>query len=160
MDELYALPQPQCQRYVGDRCTGILYTERTLADGTRKRTPVKSFPYNSLPAALGRLLSRVGVAHMIQHWRRNPDDAPLENPPEPQDPHEWYERTGVHTRFGDMTQSTSWHAQATGLRRRFDGELYADEPIGDAPLSLARLPIGLNLGVGADGYVLFQFKFN
>ncbi|EUC53635.1 transposase family Tnp2 protein, partial [Rhizoctonia solani AG-3 Rhs1AP] len=159
MDELYALPRPQCQRYIEDQCAGILYTEITLADGTRKRTPARSFPYNSLLAALGRLLSRVGIADMIQHWRRNPGDAPLENPPEPQDTQEWYERIGPHTRFGDITRASSWHAQATGLRRGFNGEEYVDQPTGNAPLSLARLPIGLNLGVGADGYRVFKGGF-
>ncbi|EUC67692.1 transposase family Tnp2 protein, partial [Rhizoctonia solani AG-3 Rhs1AP] len=146
MEELYVLRGPQCQRHVGDQCTGILYTESKLADGTRKRTPVRSFPYNSLIAALARLLSRIGIAHFIQHWRRNPDDFPLENPPGPRNPHVWYNRMDPHTRFSDISQASGWHAEATGQRR-------------DMPISLARSPIGLNLGVGADGYQVFKGKF-
>ncbi|KEP45483.1 transposase family Tnp2 protein, partial [Rhizoctonia solani 123E] len=155
MEELYALHGPQCQQHVGDQCTGILYTESKLADSTRKRTPVRSFPYNSLIAALARLLSRIGIAHFIQHWRRNPDNFPLENPPGPCNPHVWYNRMDPHTRFSDISQASGWHAEATGQRRTYNGEAYVDEPIGDMPISLARSPIGLNLGVGADGHGKF-----
>ncbi|KDN42383.1 hypothetical protein RSAG8_06874, partial [Rhizoctonia solani AG-8 WAC10335] len=159
MEELYALQNPQCLRHVGDQCPGNLYVESTLADGTRKRTPNKSLPYRSFPDALGRLLSRVGIADFAQHWRGDdPNNAPLENPPEPCNLQEWFDRMGLNTRFGDITQGAGWHNEATGTRWRFDGEEYIDEPTGDAALSLARLPIGLNLGLGADGYV-FKGKF-
>ncbi|KEP46026.1 transposase family Tnp2 protein, partial [Rhizoctonia solani 123E] len=161
MDELYALGNSQCLRHVGDRCTGNLYVETILADGTRKRTPNKSVVYNSFPEALGRLLSRIGIAYFTHHWRGNdPNNAPLENPPEPRDPQEWFNRMGPRRRFSDIAQGAGWHTQATGTSRGFNGEEYIDEPTGDAVLSLARLPIGLNLGVGADGYVLMLYSYS
>ncbi|CAE6472201.1 unnamed protein product [Rhizoctonia solani] len=159
MEQLNDLRNPQCLRHVGDRCQGVLYVETKLADGTQKRTPTKSFPYNSLPAALGRLLSRVGIADLIQHWRRNPDDAPLENPPGPEQPQQWLGRMDENTRFSDISQAWGWHAQATGLKREFvDGE-FIDVPVGNLERSLARSSIGLSLGVGADGYQVFKGKF-
>lgn len=79
MDELNRLDNPQCTRQVADpQCPGILYTESVLADGKRKRTPSRSFPYNPLPAALGRLTSRIGIPEFMQHWR-GPGDEPADS---------------------------------------------------------------------------------
>ncbi|CAE7101351.1 unnamed protein product, partial [Rhizoctonia solani] len=98
----------------------------------------------------------------MQHWRGNdPRNAAPENPPLPRDMQEWFNEMGPHTRFGDISQSSSWHAQATGIERGLHGrpERYVDVPTRNAALSLARLPLGLNLGLGADGYQVFKGKF-
>ncbi|KAG9080901.1 hypothetical protein FS749_007867 [Ceratobasidium sp. UAMH 11750] len=131
-EELAALPDPQCTRHVAEpRCPGVLYTESTLADGTLKRTPTKSFPYSSVIRALGRLLSRVGIADFMQHWRR-PGDEPIDDHiPPPPEPEEWFNRVGLNDRFGDITEAWLWRSQRTGLRRRYDGQVYADEATGD-----------------------------
>ncbi|KAG8736092.1 hypothetical protein FRC10_009713, partial [Ceratobasidium sp. 414] len=69
------LKDPHCTRHVAEaQCPGILYVETRLTDGTRKRTSTRSFPYNYLPRALGRLLSRVGMVEFMQHWRRKCDE--------------------------------------------------------------------------------------
>ncbi|CEL60097.1 similar to KIAA0564 protein [Rhizoctonia solani AG-1 IB] len=160
MEEVNGLRTPQCTRHVAqDRCTGELYTEKRLADGTMKRTPTKSFPYNSLPAAISRILSRRGMVELIQHWRRD-DDVPVEyDVPCPLDAADWYERVDLHTLFGDITEAWGWESVGTGLRRTFDGENYVDVPTHDDPLSLSRLPLGLNLGMNMDGFRAFKGKF-
>ncbi|KAF8682495.1 hypothetical protein RHS04_02636 [Rhizoctonia solani] len=155
MEQLENLRTPQCIRRVGeDRCPGVLYTETKLATGKQKRTPSKSFPYNSLPKALGRLLSRPGIARFMQHWRLDGDEPIEENVPPPIDPEEWFHEMGPDDKFGDISQASGWRNQEVGLRRRWDGVLqeYIDEPTGEAPLSLVCLPYGISLGLNSDGY--------
>ncbi|KAG8724353.1 hypothetical protein FRC09_019802 [Ceratobasidium sp. 395] len=159
-EELAALRDPQCTRHVEEpRCHGILYTETVLADGTRKRTPTKSFPYNSLIRALGRLLSRIGMPDFMQHWR-GPGDEPLEpeDVPPPLQAQDWLNQVQFEDRFSDISQGWHWRSEATGLHRHYDGQEYVDEPTGDEPLSLSRLPLGLSLGMNMDGYA-FRGKF-
>ncbi|GAB1526351.1 hypothetical protein RhiTH_009518 [Rhizoctonia solani] len=110
-EQLYQLPKPRCTRNVGERCPGVLYTERLLADGTIKRSLSKSFPYIPLPAALGRLLSRPGMSELCQHWRNddNPEDEPTKNPPRPQDPVEWFDDMPANQRFSEC-EGGGWTA--------------------------------------------------
>ncbi|QRW24949.1 Transposase family Tnp2 protein [Rhizoctonia solani] len=125
-EQLYQLPKPRCTWNVGERCPGVLYTERLLADGTIKRSPSKLFPYIPLPAALGRLLSRPGMSELCQHWRNNdnPKDEPTKNPPRPQDPVEWFDDMPANQRFSDISKGWGWRAHATGLTQQFiDGDL-------------------------------------
>ncbi|KAH7333034.1 hypothetical protein B0J17DRAFT_736463 [Rhizoctonia solani] len=154
MEDLEALRNPQCVRHVGeDRCPGILYSETKLATGKQKRTPNKSFPYNSLPKALGRLLSRPSIARFMQHWRRNGDEPIEEDIPPPLDPNEWFNQIGPGNKFCDVSKAWGWRNQEVDLRRRWDGGLreYIDEPTGEEPLSLTRLQYGLSLGLNSDG---------
>ncbi|KAG8703589.1 hypothetical protein FRC11_010601 [Ceratobasidium sp. 423] len=66
---------------------------------------------------------------------------------------------GPDTCFGDISRAWGWHAQATGIKRRFHGGEFGDVPTGDAPLSLVCLPLGLNLGLNLDGFQAFKGKF-
>ncbi|QRV84445.1 Transposase family Tnp2 protein [Ceratobasidium sp. AG-Ba] len=160
LEELSELPDPQCVRQVGnDRCEGMLYTESTLTNGTQKRTPTKSFPYNSLPQALGRLLSRPGITGFMQHWRRADDEPVNEDVPPPLAPEDWMNNVDQNQRFGDMSEAWGWRCQGTGLERTWDGQEYEDVPIGETPLALSRLPLGLNLGLNMDGFQAFRGKF-
>ncbi|CAE7227499.1 unnamed protein product [Rhizoctonia solani] len=162
MEQLNELHDDQCIRHVGeDRCPGILYTETTLATQKQKRTPAKSFPSTSLLQALGRLLSRPGIADFMQHWRRDGDEPVEVDVPPPVDPDVWFGQMGPEDKFGDMTQGWGWRNQEVGLRRRWDNirEEYIDEPTEGAPLSLVHLPYGLSLGLNTDGYQAHRGKF-
>ncbi|QRV71999.1 Transposase family Tnp2 protein [Ceratobasidium sp. AG-Ba] len=159
LEELNELPDPQCVRHVGElRCHGIMYTELTLVDGTQKRTPTKSFPYNSLPHALSRLLCRTGMTDYIQHWRR-PGDEPADQNIPPLMPEDWIGRMNLEDRFSDITEAWGWRSHSTGLQRAWNGEGYEDEPSGYEPLALSRLPFGLSLGLNMDGFQAFRGKF-
>ncbi|CAE6422366.1 unnamed protein product [Rhizoctonia solani] len=170
MEQMEALLDPQCTRRVdGERCEGLVYTETTLATGKQKRTPLKSFPSTSLPDALGRLLSRPGIADLMQGWRREGDEPVHENVPPPLGPDEWFEQMGPGDKFGDMTQSWVWRTLESwvwrtlevGLRRGWNEVLqeYVDEPVGEAPLSLVRMQYGISLSLNTDGFQKHRGKY-
>ncbi|KAG8716823.1 hypothetical protein FRC09_015154 [Ceratobasidium sp. 395] len=173
LEQIRTLPHPRCIRHIAEpRCSGVLYTETTLADGTQKRTPTKTYPYNSLPDALGRLLSRKGVPDSMQLWR-GPDDAPADgdglanadelanaNIPPPQGAQQWFDTTGDNQPFGAISEGWKWRTEATGLRRRIDEEGIVDEAIGDQALALSQLRLGLSLSLNLDGFRAFRNKFS
>ncbi|KAG9102576.1 hypothetical protein FRC06_001740 [Ceratobasidium sp. 370] len=160
MEELAALHDPRCTQLIAeDRCLGILYTETRLADGTWKRTPTRSFPYNSLLHALGQLLLHVGITQYMQHWRCEGDEPVEGDVPPPLDLQEWFDRVGNAGQFSDATQAWFWRSQGTGLQRGFDGQEYGDEPTGNHPVSLLRLPLGLGLKMNLDGFQAHRGKF-
>ncbi|KAG9097024.1 hypothetical protein FS749_007234 [Ceratobasidium sp. UAMH 11750] len=159
MDELFRLRDPQCIQHMADpQCSGILYTEATLADGTQKRTPTKSFPYNSLLAMVRQLLSHIGITDFMQHWRCDRDE-PVNNAPPPVQPQEWFNRMEQDNLFGQMDEAWGWRSQATGLEQHFVNGEYVDEARGVKPLSLSHLPLGLNLGMNMDGFRASLGKF-
>ncbi|KAG8761968.1 hypothetical protein FRC11_011865 [Ceratobasidium sp. 423] len=160
LTRLYELPNPQCTRHAAqDHCTGKLYTEKRLADGSRKRTPKKSFPYNSLPATLGRILSQRGMAELIQHWRRDGDEPVDQDIPPPLDQEDRFDQVGLNDLFGDITEAWGWRSVGAGLERTFAGGEFVDLPTGNDTSSLSRLPLGLNLGMNMDGFRAFKGKF-
>ncbi|QRW04592.1 hypothetical protein RhiLY_03591 [Ceratobasidium sp. AG-Ba] len=149
---------PQCvQHHAGVQCEGIVYKIVDLADGTRKRNPFRTYPYIHLPAALGRLLSRPGMAELMQHWRSEGDEPNEEA--EPLRWQDWVNQTPPDRRFGDMSKAWGWRAQMAGLEQTYNGETYGDDPVGDHPLSLLRQHIGLSLGLNMDGCVRYSFAF-
>ncbi|QRV85804.1 Transposase family tnp2 [Ceratobasidium sp. AG-Ba] len=160
-EEMNALLDPQCiQDHADPRCEGVIYSITHLADGTRKRTPSKTFPYIPVPAALGRLLSRPGIAEIMQHWRKDGDE-PDENA-RPLQAADWLEGMPPNRRFGDITEAWGWQTHMTGIQRDWDAQegVYADEPTGEQPLSLSRQPLGLSLGLSMDGFQAFRGKFS
>ncbi|KEP46825.1 transposase family Tnp2 protein [Rhizoctonia solani 123E] len=154
MEELNELPSPRCTRHVaGLQCHGIMYEERTLADNTRKRIPMKTLPYNPVPAALGRLFSRVGMLDLAQIGKQDEADAPA-------DPQTWFDQVGPDDPFGSMKKTWWWPTQLVGLQRELVNGEYVDVPTGNAPLFLTRLPVGFSLGVNMDGFGATRGKFS
>ncbi|EUC60268.1 transposase family Tnp2 protein, partial [Rhizoctonia solani AG-3 Rhs1AP] len=154
MEELNELPSPRCTRHVaGLQCHGIMYEERTLADNTRKRIPMKTLPYNPVPAALGRLFSRVGMLDLAQIGKQDEADAPA-------DPQTWFDQVGPDDPFGSMKKTWWWPTQLVGLQRELVNGEYVDVPTGNAPLFLTHLPVGFSLGVNMDGFGATRGKFS
>ncbi|KAG8780688.1 hypothetical protein FRC12_022685 [Ceratobasidium sp. 428] len=155
LEQIAGLPNP--------RYSAILYTKATLTNGARKRTPTKTFPLNSLPDTLGRLLSRHGVPDSVQLWR-GPDNTLADgdgltnagelanaNIPPPQGTQQWLDTTGSNQLFGAISKGWKWRTEAMGLRRRIDEEKTVDEAVGEQALALSQLRLGLSLNLNLDG---------
>ncbi|KAG8724752.1 hypothetical protein FRC09_014817 [Ceratobasidium sp. 395] len=157
LEQIAALPNPRCIRHVADLCcSGVLYTEKTLADGTRKQTPTKQIPYDSLPHALSCLSSRSGVPDSMQPWRI-PDDKPVDadrldngNIP-PLAAQDWFDAMGPDRPFGTISEGCKWRTEATGLCRLLGGQELVEEATGEGPLSLTWMRLGLSLSLNMDG---------
>ncbi|QRV89136.1 Transposase family tnp2 [Ceratobasidium sp. AG-Ba] len=160
-EEMNALPDPQCmQDHADHQCEGVIYSITHLADGTQKRTPARTFPYISVPAALGRLLSRPGIAEIMQHWRKDGDEP--DRDADPLQAADWLDGMPPDHRFGDITKAWGWRSDSVGIQRIRDAQegVYGDEPTGAHPLSLSRQPLGLSLGLNMDGFRAFRGKFS
>jgi len=113
--ELKDLESPNCD--VED-CTGLLYTQKRLSDGSSKRTPTKIVPYVPPKRALQRIFLHPGKWDQFQHWHR-PDDEPMAVPPLPG--HSYESFPDPDAPLTDIYDGWGWCAIQAGLQRRRGG---------------------------------------
>ncbi|KAH7917473.1 hypothetical protein BV22DRAFT_1026280 [Leucogyrophana mollusca] len=144
---LLDLDSPSCE---AEGCNGLLYTQKTLAGGTVKRTPTKIVPYVPPERALQRFLLRPGKWEQLQHWR-GPGDAPGRVPP--------LTATGFDAfpdpskPMDDIYDGWGWRAIQAGLERRRGGRWeIEDVSIREAHQRFVSLPCGLVWQINIDWF--------
>ncbi|CAE6494534.1 unnamed protein product, partial [Rhizoctonia solani] len=155
-EQIKLAPHPRCTYGIGDNiCGAILYTEEILYGGTRKRNPIRSYPYIPLHGSLEHLLLRPGMKELMQSWRgQDPDNRAEDTPPRDQ---EYWIDHGPET-FGDISQAWGWWNTPVGLTRgeflEEEGGGYGDSMPND-PVALASRSLGLSLALNLDGFQAF-----
>ncbi|KAG8736660.1 hypothetical protein FRC10_009056, partial [Ceratobasidium sp. 414] len=89
--------RPTC---VHDGCVGVLFTDKLLASGNRRRVANSTYPIGSLKGWIQRVLSQHGMAELLQNWRTGPDDHEEMTEPIPADA--WKAALDEDTLLGDI----------------------------------------------------------
>ncbi|KAG8700743.1 hypothetical protein FRC09_005783, partial [Ceratobasidium sp. 395] len=100
---------------VNVNCPGILFTEKTLASGDRRRVPNQTYPTASLKAWIQRMLLEPGKSELLQNWRTGPDDH--EQLTEPISADEWLATTDRSIPLGDITMGCAHRERFAGMQR-------------------------------------------
>ncbi|KAG9117693.1 hypothetical protein FRC07_007346, partial [Ceratobasidium sp. 392] len=137
---------------VNEGCDGVLFTEKVLASGDRRRAPSKSYPIASLKAWLQRIVLEPGKSELLQNWRTRPDDHEPDAGPISAD--EWKATLNLDAPLGDITDGYAFRERHAGMERvikEVDGEeKYCDIEGLDQPVRFASLPFGLSLSMNTD----------
>jgi hypothetical protein len=136
---------PRCTT---EGCHGVLFQEKTLASGARKRISYKTYPYASITGWLKRMLLRDGHPELMQAWRE-PEDMDVAQPITRQ---EWYNHQNLNDPLGDIYDGWGWRARTAGLYRLLNPETgeVSDETDIDPPIRFSSLPFGLSLSMNVD----------
>ncbi|KAF8595180.1 hypothetical protein BDV93DRAFT_481245 [Ceratobasidium sp. AG-I] len=133
-----------------DGCDGVLYSDKVLASGERKRTSTRTFPYASPINWIRRMLARDGIARLVQAWRK-PED---ENFGPPVTAEDWNHGVNRDEPLGDIMDGWGWRSRPAGVQRVVDpvtGRV-TDQTVLNPPMRFSSLPFGLSLSMNVDWY--------
>ncbi|QRW04041.1 hypothetical protein RhiLY_03040 [Ceratobasidium sp. AG-Ba] len=127
-------------------CTGILFTEKVLATGERRRVSNLTYPTGSIIAWLKRMFLQPGIAELMQSWRTRAEDT--EEFTRPISADEWLEACDPNEPLGDISEGYAWRERHAGLRE--GGNLVYDDTELDPPVRFSSLPFGISLSMNTD----------
>ncbi|QRV96764.1 hypothetical protein RhiJN_24782 [Ceratobasidium sp. AG-Ba] len=127
-------------------CTGVLFTEKVLATGERRRVSNLTYPTGSIIAWLKRMFLQPGIAELMQSWRTQAEDTEEFTPPISAD--EWVEARDPNEPLGDISEGYAWRERHAGLRE--GGILVYDDTELDPPVRFSSLPFGILLSMNTD----------
>jgi hypothetical protein len=131
-------------------CTGVLFVDKILASGERRRTSSLTYPVASLIAWLRRIFSQPGMAELMQNWRTQPDDH--DNMTTPISVEDWMVNLDHNRPLADMPDGYDWRARMAGMERVVEegGDVAFDRSTIEPPVRFASLPYGLSLSMNTD----------
>jgi hypothetical protein len=146
-DYIANVPDAHCQT---EGCEGILFTEKILANGARKRTPALTFPLISIKSWVQRMLSRDGYPELIQTWRKQGDYGPAR----PISSQDWLNQVDLDEPLGCVTHGWDWRSRSAGLERVHNARtgVVFDRSMVDPPIRYSNLPFSLSLSMNVDWY--------
>ncbi|QRV79852.1 Transposase family tnp2 [Ceratobasidium sp. AG-Ba] len=137
---------------LNDGCEGVLFTSRELASGGRRRVSAVTYPFTSPIAWIQHMLSRPGMAELLQNWRSDRHDDHVFGAPISCE--EWMRNLDINRPLGDISDGWGWRSTYAGLERREDPEtgLFTDENAVDPPIRFTSLPFGLSFSLNTDWF--------
>lgn len=135
---------------LNEGCEGILFTLCTLASGGRQRVSNMTYPFASPISWIRHMLSRPGMAELIQNWRDDENgDRELSAPVSSS---EWMQNLDVNRPLGDISGARGWRSTYAGLERHEDPNTgnVIDENVLDPPIRFLSLPFGISFSLNTD----------
>jgi hypothetical protein len=135
---------------LNEGCSGVLFTSRRLASGSRRRVPHLTFPFASPIAWIRHILNLAGMPELLQTWRTQEGDIELLTAPV--SAQEYINDLDVDSPIADICDGWGWRSTEAGLERMYNpntGDV-VDQSTLEQPVRFVSLPFGLSLSLNTD----------